>query len=175
MTFREVYDEHFGLVRRSLRRLGVPERDVADAVQDVFLVVHRRLGDFEGRSNVRTWVFGICMKVAASRRRAAHVRREIAEAEPREVADDAADATIQLDRKKGLALIESILDELPLEQRAAFVLFELEGMDGEQIAELLDVPVGTVRSRIRLAREAIRERLLRMTARQQFRLQAGRA
>src|SRR5262245_65871367 len=81
MTFREVYDEHFRFVWRSLRRLGVRESDVADAVQDVFVVVHRRLGDFEGRSKVTTWLYGICYRVAKDRRRVAYVRRETTEDE----------------------------------------------------------------------------------------------
>ena len=69
MTFKEVYDEHFRFVWRSLRRLGVRESDVPDAVQDVFLVVHRRLAEFEGRSKVTTWLFGICFRVARDRRK----------------------------------------------------------------------------------------------------------
>src|SRR5262245_19722044 len=77
LSFKEVYDEHFRFVWRSLRRLGVPESDVADAVQDVFIVVHRRLGEFEGRSKVTTWLYGICYRVAHDRRRLAHVRRRV--------------------------------------------------------------------------------------------------
>ena len=71
MTFKEVYDENFRFVWRSLRRLGVREGDVPDAVQDIFLIVHRKLGEFEGRSKVTTWLFGICLRVARDRRRAA--------------------------------------------------------------------------------------------------------
>ena len=81
-TFREVYEEHFRFVWRSLRRLGVPESDVADAVQDVFLVVHRRLGDFEGRSKVSTWLYGISLRVARDRKRSAFVRRNASDDEP---------------------------------------------------------------------------------------------
>ena len=70
-TFKEVYEEQFRFVWRSLRRLGVRESDVADAAQDVFLVVHRRLDEFEGRSKVSTWLYGICYRVARDRRRLA--------------------------------------------------------------------------------------------------------
>jgi RNA polymerase sigma-70 factor (ECF subfamily) len=79
MTFQEVYQEHFRFVWRSLRRLGVRESDVADAVQDVFVVVHRKIADFEGRSKVTTWLFGICLRVARDRRRLAHVRHDVSD------------------------------------------------------------------------------------------------
>jgi RNA polymerase sigma-70 factor (ECF subfamily) len=171
MTFKEVYDEHFRFVWRSLRRLGIPERDVADAVQDVFIVVHRRLSEFEGRSKVTTWLFGIAMRVARDRRRLAHVWREgLDEGAGLERADERADVVGEAERRQGLELLESILDEMPLEQRAVFTLFELDGMTGEAIAEMLDVPLGTVYSRLRLGREAFRRALSRLQARDQFKL-----
>jgi RNA polymerase sigma-70 factor (ECF subfamily) len=178
MSFRDLYDEHFRFVWRALRRLGVPERDTPDAVQEVFLIVHRRVAEFEGRSKLATWIFSICMRVAASRRRAAHVRREIpteVDAGASEVADLGADASARAELQEGLSLLEMILDKLPLEQRAVFVLFELEQMPGEQVAELLDIPIGTVHSRLRLARESVHERIERVRARDQFRLQVREA
>jgi RNA polymerase sigma-70 factor (ECF subfamily) len=171
MTFREVYEEHFRFVWRSLRRLGVRESDVPDAVQDVFLVVHRRLSEFEGRSKVSTWLFGICFRVAHDRRKLAHVRRRAADDEPLlDCPDDRADVAAAAERRQGLQLLEAILDDLPLEQRAVFTLFELEGMTGEDIAETLEVPLGTVYSRLRLARDAFRRAVARLNARDQFRL-----
>ncbi|HEY1534274.1 MAG TPA: sigma-70 family RNA polymerase sigma factor, partial [Polyangiaceae bacterium] len=77
MDFKEVYDANFAFVWRSLRRLRVPDASLKDAMQDVFLVVHRRLGEFEGRAKVSTWLFGICLRVAKDYRRRAHVRREV--------------------------------------------------------------------------------------------------
>src|SRR4051812_1143348 len=77
VTVAEVFREHAPFVWRALRRLGVREADVEDACQEVFVVVHRRLADFEGRSSVRTWVYGICVRVASDWRKRAHVRREI--------------------------------------------------------------------------------------------------
>src|SRR5262245_35307868 len=128
LAFREVYEEHFRFVWRSLRRLGVPEADVADAVQDVFLVVHRRLGDFEGRSKVTTWLFAIAMRVARDRRRLAHVRREgLDESKVLAQIDGRGDASSEAERRQAVALVETVLDELPLEQRAVFTLFELDG------------------------------------------------
>ena len=75
LDFDAVYEEHFPFVWRSLRRLGVDGHSMDDATQDVFLVVHRRLGDFEGRSTVRTWLFGIARRIARDRRRAAARQR----------------------------------------------------------------------------------------------------
>ena len=172
VSFQEVYDEHFRFVWRSLRRLGVPESDVVDAVQDVFLVVHRRLGEFEGRSKVTTWLYGICYRVAHDRRRLAHVRhRADDDGQIAERADESenADVAAAAERHQGLALLETILDEMPIEQRAVFTLFELDALGGEAIAEMLSVPLGTVYSRLRLARELFRKALARLAARERFR------
>lgn len=171
MTFREVYEEHFRFVWRSLRRLGVGESDVPDAVQDVFLVVHRRLADFEGRSKTSTWLFGICLRVARDRKKLAHVRRRAPDDAPLlDCPDERADVGAEAERKQALALLEAILDELPLDQRAVFTLFELDAMSGEAIAELLEIPLGTVYSRLRIAREAFRKAVARRNAKDQFRL-----
>lgn len=176
MTFKEVYDEQFRFVWRSLRRLGVPESDVPDAVQDVFLVVHRRLGEFEGRSKVSTWLFSICFRVAGDRRKLAHVRRRAADDEPLlDCADERADVGAAAERRQALALLEAILDEMPLEQRAVFTLFELEAMSGEDIAETLEIPLGTAYSRLRIARETFRKAIARHNARDQFRVGGGSA
>lgn len=170
MTFKEVYDDNFRFVWRSLRRLGVREDDVADAVQDVFLVVHRRLAEFEARSRVTTWLFGICMRVARDRRRLAFERRNAGDdGALSERPDERADVAAEAERRQGLALLESILDEIPMEQRAVFTLFELDQMTGDQIAELLEIPVGTVYSRLRIARDAFRSALGRVQAKDRFR------
>jgi RNA polymerase sigma-70 factor, ECF subfamily len=175
VLFQEVYDEHFRFVWRSLRRLGVPEHDVADAVQDVFLVVHRRLGEFEGRSKVTTWLYGICFRVARDRRRLAHVRRRADDDDGQvdERIDDRVDVAAAAERRQGLVLLESILDEMPIEQRAVFTLFELDAMGGDAIADMLEIPLGTVYSRLRIAREQFRRSLSRLQARDRFRAVGG--
>jgi len=169
-TFKEVYDEHFRFVWRSLRRLGVRENDIADAVQDTFLVVHRRLDEFEGRSKVTTWLYGICYRVAHDRRRLVAARTPIDDVELDERADERVDVAAEAERREGLTLLEALLDELPLEQRAVFTLFELEAMSGEAIAEALQIPLGTVYSRLRLAREQFRKALARVHARERWRM-----
>ena len=176
MTLKEVYDEHFHFVWRSLRRLGVRDADVFDVAQDVFLVVHRKLAEFKGRSKMTTWLFAICMNVARDWHRAG-ARREVPDGDVAAGSkrDSSSDLAADVERRRRLALLEDILDQLVLEQRTVFVLFELEGMGGIEIAELLDVPVGTVHSRLRLAREAFRKVTTRMEARGQIERAEGGA
>jgi RNA polymerase sigma-70 factor, ECF subfamily len=167
-SFQQLYSEHFRFVWRCLRRLGVRESDVADATQDVFLVVHRRLAEWEGRAQMRTWLFRICMNVASDRRRLASARREIATESVQEQADDAQDCAQRIEQTERMALLEAVLGELPLQQRAVLTLFELEEIGCEQIAQMLEIPLGTVYSRLRLARQGFRDALRRRVARERF-------
>jgi len=166
MKFEEVYDGEFAFVWRTLRRLGVPESDVADAAQEVFLVVHRRLAEFEGRARLTTWLFRICYNVARDRGRRAYQRHELSETAFLEEAihpGRAPDAALQ--ESRDLQVLESALAALNLQQRAVFTSFELEEMSCEQIAEALDLPLGTVYSRLRLARAAFARAAQRELAR----------
>lgn len=162
LEFALVYRENFAFVWRSLRHLGVPERDLPDAVHDLFLVVHARLADFDFRHRVTTWLYAIALRVASDRRRKAANRYEVLDTpkEPSTGTDPA------LAEKR--ATLERCLDAMPLEQRAVFTLFELEGMTGEEIAVLLEIPAATAHSRLRLARETFRRTLRRETAREHF-------
>jgi RNA polymerase sigma-70 factor (ECF subfamily) len=162
--FRAIYDEHFEFVWCSLRRLGVREADTMDLVQKVFLAVHVGWGDFEGRSKIRTWLFGICRRVASDYRRSSPIRREI-------VTDAAAmdlrrddQHVLGAESRQRASVAEAILNRMPEPQRVVFVLFELEEMSGEDIAELLNLSIGTVRSRLRLARERFRREVKRLAA-----------
>jgi RNA polymerase sigma-70 factor (ECF subfamily) len=151
--FRALYAEHFDSVWRSLRSLGVPEHAVDDAVQEVFIVVHRRLDDFEARSSLKTWLWGIVLRVARNARRTE--RRKggctplTAELELVDPApgphDDAATA-------QALRRVAAALDELSDLQREVFVLAELEEMSAPEIAVMLRTNVNTVYSRLRAAR-----------------------
>jgi RNA polymerase sigma-70 factor, ECF subfamily len=171
MTFQHVYDEHVAFVWRSLRRLGVPESSLKDAVQDVFLVVHRRLADFVERAKITTWLFRISMRVARDYRRRAHVRRELLDDSSFDARPDPdADTEAALGRREDLVLFDAALDKLDLDQRAVFILFELENMTGEQIAEALEIPLGTVYSRLRLGRQAFKKAVLQRTAQPLHRL-----
>ena len=153
MTFEKTYRAHFAFVWRSLRRLGIAEDDATDAAQDVFIIVHRKLPEFAGRSKVTTWLYGICFRVASERRRAVP-RPQLGEHEAAAFIGRQADPGALAEQRQGLALLERVLDRLPDEQRAVFCLFELEGMTGDEIAEALEIPLGTAYSRLRLARGA---------------------
>lgn len=159
-SFQALYAEHFNFVWRTLRHLGVPPADLPDVAQDVFLIVHRRLPDFEPRARVTTWLFPICLHAARDRRRRAHLRHEV----PRENYDLVDPAPLpgnDLERQDDLSLFEAALSDMNLDQRAVFVLFELEELRGEDIAATLAIPLGTVYSRLRLARAAFRNGVLK--------------
>lgn len=153
--FQALYDEHFAFVWRSLRHLGVREADLSDACQEVFLVVHRRFPSFEARSKLTTWLFQICVNHARDRRRRAHARSEVLGEAVFEhaLSTEAAmlDPRVHQDER---ALFELALERMELDQRAAFILFEIEGMTGPEAAATMGVPLGTAYSRLRLARDA---------------------
>jgi len=165
MTLEHIYEQHADFVFRNLCRLGVPSADLADAIQEVFLTVHRGLPSFEGRSSVATWLFTICRSVARDRRQRAHRRYEVVDADL--VASEpavGADLSTVLEQREKLALLDRLLASLDEEQRLVFVLFELESMTGSEIAQALGIPPGTVFSRLRLARIAFRAALTRHRA-----------
>jgi RNA polymerase sigma-70 factor, ECF subfamily len=164
--FRALYDAHFDFVWRSLRRLGVREPDVLDLAQKVFLTAHFKLAEFEGRSLVSTWLFGICQRVASDYRRSALIRREVStdSSELDSVATWPDDLPEKSDARGRARAAEAILNKLPEPQRVVFALFELEEMSGQDIATLLGVSVGTVRSRLRLARDTFRREVKRLAA-----------
>jgi RNA polymerase sigma-70 factor (ECF subfamily) len=175
-AFRAIYDAHFDFVWRCLRRLGVREPDVVDQTQKVFLVVYAKLGGFEGRSLITIWLFGICRRVASDYRRSALVRYEVT-TDPADLDSIAVwrrDPTAA-SRPERERVAETILNKLPEGQRIVFVLFELEEMPGEEIAAMLDIPVGTVRSRLRLARETFRREVKRLAAQEEHARERPRA
>jgi RNA polymerase sigma-70 factor (ECF subfamily) len=164
LTLAEVYEAHFDFVWRSARRLGIPSLHLDDVVQEVFLVVHRRLAEFEGRSSLKTWLFGITRRVVRDHRRSA--RRKPAEPlgaiEP---ADLGPSADARMTKDEEARVLHAMLDELDEEKREVFVLAELEQMSGPEIADALDVNLNTVYARLRAARAAFESAVLRHQAR----------
>ena len=128
-----------------------------DMTQNVFVVVHRQLSGFEGRSGLTTWLFSICRFVAKDYLRSAHIRRELI----LDVGDIARRGSVgdgmlqRLGAQELSHLLTSALRRMPEKLRVVFVMFEIDELSGEEIARLLNIPVGTVRSRLRLAREAL--------------------
>jgi RNA polymerase sigma-70 factor (ECF subfamily) len=150
----QLHDEYADFVWRNLQRLGVRSSSLEDALQDVFVVVHRRLDSYDSSSKVSTWLFGICLRVAAGHRRRAHLRHERGGTEIYDKPDNSpsADPEQAAMRRQAERQLEQGLEFMALERRAVFVMFEIEGIPAGAIAEILDIPVGTVYSRLHKAR-----------------------
>lgn len=160
LEFSSVYDEHVDFVWAMVRRLGVAHSQLEDAVQDVFVVVHRQLRKFRGESSLKTWVGGIAVRVAHEYRRRsqrkdalepleAHTQIPVDGRGPHEAAE-AAQAWAQLER---------LLKTLDEDQRTVFVLANLEDLSAPDIARMVDAPLNTVYSRLRLARAKLQDAL----------------
>ncbi|MEP7123379.1 MAG: sigma-70 family RNA polymerase sigma factor [Byssovorax sp.] len=148
---RALVTAHFAFVWRSLVRLGVPRADAEDALQQVFLVASRKLDAIEpGRE--QAFLFGTALRIASRARRTHERRREVLAPEPHEQLDPAAGVDELLDLGRARAELEIILEAMPLDVRAVFVLFELEQITMAEIAAVLDVAPGTVASRLRRGR-----------------------
>ena len=148
--FAEIYRNHFGFVTRSVQRFGVAEASAEDVAQDVFLVAQRRFEGFEGRSTARTWLFGIARRVAKDHRRSRdRLRRRLDRLGAPELALPPEDAAM---RMWAVDRLQVALAELEPNRRTVFVLCDIEGMTAPEIAELLDVNLNTVYSRLRQAR-----------------------
>ncbi len=150
-SFDEVYDHYVVFVWRTLRALGVPDSALEDAVQDVFVVVHRRLPEFEGRAKLTSWLFAIARRVARNHRRPREASGDVVDLEE-QVRDDRPTPYEAAVQTEAVALLERILDRLDEKQRICFVLMDIEQMTAEEVAALLEVNVHTVYSRRRLAR-----------------------
>jgi RNA polymerase sigma-70 factor (ECF subfamily) len=156
-----VYRAEGGFVRRVMQRFGVPPQVIDDAVHDTFLIVARRLPEFEGRSSVRTWLFSIAMRVAQSVRR--DRAREGARLEVLEyphVERQRGDLSVEREQAE---LLHRLLDQLDDEQRAVFILMELEEMTAPEVAEAMGLRLPTVYSRLRLAREKLERAVTRLS------------
>jgi RNA polymerase sigma-70 factor (ECF subfamily) len=164
---RQLIDLHFDFIWRSLRRLGLSSADADDGAQQVFWVAARKLDRIEaGRE--RAFLFGTAVRVASDARRAAS-RRPEGVADALDLSDPAPGPEELAEQVRARALLDEVLDTMPLEARTAFVLFELEELSVVEIAELVGVPVGTVASRLRRARELFHTAAKRMRAKAQSR------
>jgi len=163
-----VFREHGPNVHRLLRRLGVPVSDVDDAFQEVFVIVHRKLGDLERPSSVRAWVYGICIRVSAKYRRLRSAAREVAPDEAAEPIDPTTPIE-NVTAKQAREVLGTILDQLDPDKRAVFVLYELEERPMAEVAEMVGCPVQTAYWRLRAAREEVAQAVRRHQARREFR------
>jgi RNA polymerase sigma-70 factor (ECF subfamily) len=157
-----IYEQHGRFVWLSLQRLGVRPADLDDVAQDVFMIVYRRIGSFDRTARVTTWLFGICMRVAANYRRRRRWRREVLS---NVVADDRPALAVAADdllaRREEQEMAERALARLDVAKRATFVMFEIETLSCQEIADLMNVPLGTVYSRLHAARRELEKALTR--------------
>lgn len=168
--FDEIYREHFAFVWRSARRLGVDPPSLDDVVQEVFVIAHRRLPSFEGRSSLSTWLFGITLRVARDHRRSRARRPLDPHAEPDSLCGTSPGPSENLERTEAVRLLHRILDELTCEQREVFVMADLEQIPMSEIATTLDINENTGYGRLRAARRSFNEALARHRARDEWRL-----
>jgi RNA polymerase sigma-70 factor (ECF subfamily) len=156
LVFADVYAEHFPFVYRVVARL-TGGSDVEDLVQEVFLVVHRRLAEFRGEARLTTWLFRIAYRTVGSHIRRERLRRRLrelfvsppAEPPPSETESDALDCSRRVRRA---------LEQLTYAERSALVLFEVEGMSAAELADAFSVPIGTIYRRLHDARRAFAAR-----------------
>ena len=144
-----LYRENYAFVWRNARRLGATDDWVDDAVHEVFLVATRRLAEFEGRSDVKTWLFAITFRVVQRLRRDRARQQQHSARFAREAAPPIANAA---DESEAAQYLRYLLGLLPDAQRVVLILAEIEGFTSAAVAESLGVPAGTVDSRLRAAR-----------------------
>jgi RNA polymerase sigma-70 factor (ECF subfamily) len=151
LSFDQVYDQYFDFVWANLRRLGIPSAHLEDAVQELFIVVHRRLGEFAGRSSMKTWLAGIAWRIASEHRRH-ESRKGGGTPVPDTLVAPGRDPLGAAMHAESVRQLDALLNELDEDKRVVFVLAELEQMSVPEIAQALDVNMNTVYSRLRAAR-----------------------
>ena len=168
--FDDVYRTELGFVWRSAKRLGLRDASLDDAVQEVFVVVHRQLAEFEGRSTLRTWLFGITLRVVRDHRRSARRREAGPRVDPDTLRAHGGGPVESAEQAEAVRLLHALLDQMDDERREVFVLAELEQMAMPAIAEALAINVNTAYARLRIARQEFEQALSRHRARDMWRL-----
>jgi len=166
-SFAAVYEEYFDLVWSAARQLGVSSEAIDDVVQEIFVVIHARLGSVQQVESLRSWVYGVARRTVSTYRRARR-SRNASGAQYAEVADwlgslppTPHDLSVLADRQR---LLLQLLSELDESKREVFTLSEIEGFTAPEIAEALEIPVNTVYSRLRAARQAFEQAMARHKA-----------
>ena len=148
-AFRSVFDAEFGYVCRALRRLGVRDADLKDVAQELFVTVHQRFGERDPSRSVRPWLFSFALRFASNYRKLARHRTDLTDAiDARTEAGDA--------RTEARDLVLRALARVDYERRTVLVMHDLEGFAAADIATDLAIPLNTVYSRLRVAREELR-------------------
>jgi RNA polymerase sigma-70 factor (ECF subfamily) len=148
---KHIYKEHFSYVWHSLRRLGILEKDLEDLSHDVFIAFYKN-GSFDRSRAIKPWLFGICFRVASDHRRRAYVRLEVAPKDEAAWAGQAPPADELYDEQARRRLVQNALETLDMDQRSVFIMHDIDGYSMPEIQAVLDVPLNTLYSRLRLAR-----------------------
>ena len=150
--FERMYAEQFDYVARSLRRLGAQPRDLKDLCQEVFLAAYRKRDAFDPTRPLRPWLFGIAFRAVSELRNRAWVQREVGEENAAELSvEPRLDEVVSEGEARQLVL--AALQKLPAERRAVFIMHDLDGCSAPEISEVVGVPLNTVYSRLRVARD----------------------
>jgi RNA polymerase sigma-70 factor (ECF subfamily) len=167
--FATIYDRYFAFVWRLAANSRVPHAHLDDVVQETFLVIHRRLPTFEGRSSLRTWIAAVTRNTVKEflRRKRHHILGN--EVDPDSSASASMNPVEQLEASAAAALLDRFLDEMPEEQRDVFILAEIEQMTANEIATVLEANPNTVRTRLRAARQSLQASLARHRAAERWR------
>jgi RNA polymerase sigma-70 factor, ECF subfamily len=160
---RSMVCDHFDYVWRLLRRLGVPPADVDDAAQQVFIVGTRKLADILP-GNERTFLYGTALRMASTIRRNSRRRERFIQSVQTEPEAPRRSPHDELERREALDILDAVLHTLDDEQREVFVLCEIEELAAPQVASIVGIPVGTVASRLRRARQVFGDGLKRLKA-----------
>jgi RNA polymerase sigma-70 factor (ECF subfamily) len=166
LTFDAVYEENFAYVWRAARRLGIDASDTDDVVQEVFVVAHRKLAAFEGRAQVKTWLFKILVRVVrhhvrSQQRKPGH-RPSASERDLEALRDPRGHGPAEaIERADAVRVLDGLLARLDAEKREVFVLAEIEELSSVEIAEILGVNLNTIYSRLRAARQAFEKAVAR--------------
>lgn len=155
LTFQQLYAQHAAFCWRALRHLGVSPAAIDDAVQELWVVVHRRHGDFEGRSELKSWLFGIAINVARNQRRAQR-RLDTARASQSELLEPPSDPSERERQREAFDLVQSYLATLDEQRRAIFVSCLLEGLSAAETAGATGLALDTVQNRVRALRRSFK-------------------
>ena len=156
-AFEQVFTDHVRYAGRTLRYLGVPEADLDDACQEVFIVVHRRIHELDRVEGARAWIRQVCVHVAQNARRSLRRRHDAGVVLPDVSTPATQDQSVE--RSEMRARLLAILDRLTEEQRAVFVLYEIEQLAMSEVCEAVGCPVQTAYSRLHAARASVQEAL----------------
>lgn len=161
-SFRDVFERELAYVWNALRRLGVPERDRLDIAHDVFLAVHKQLDRYDPSRPLRPWLFGFAFRCASEYRRRARHRHEVLDGDEHELSSAAEGRQTVEEELDARTRVGRALLRLDDDKRAVIILHELDGWSVTEVAQALEVPVQTVYSRLRVAREELTVALRRM-------------